>query len=335
MLNSLNMNRPKMKIFFKFLFAPLFCLFQGCSPLGNPVDIEKSDSHYYNRLKSQIRYSPMGNWFELGNTEMKADVESFQVFNSLLSKDKDHVFFKAVAVENAAIDLSTFKVSAAPYMTDIGFDKNYVYAFSRTFKNKGYRGEAKVIDGADFKNYMRTDWDWANDGKHYFYRDKLIAADFDSFQTLNDYFVKDNSSVYVRNEEVFRAFEANVSSFRILGKSNHGIDNKNVYWLPFFTKNSTTLNIIPYKNEAEVEFLNRYFLRIANAIYFDGAIRKDIDADSFEIIDHSYAKDNNHVYFKNKIIPNADPTSFKQLEGSYKYVDKNGIYYEGKLEEKK
>ena len=317
------------------LLAPLLWFLHSCSPLGEPVDAAKSNNHYYNHDKSQIRYSPMGNWFELGNSAMKADINSFEVLNRWLSKDKNHLFYEAYEVKNAKIDRSTFTVKEKDYMTNIGFDKDYVYAFRKVFKNKSHHGVVKIIEYADPKTYERTDWDWANDGKHHFYRDNRIDADFASFKTINDYFAKDDYKAYVRNDTLFAAFDADNTTLQILDKSAHSIDNKNVYWLPFFTKNSPNLLTIPYENEAEVRMLNRFFLRIANTIYFDGVARKDIDATSFEIIDHSYAKDAAHVYYRDKVIPNADAASFKRLEGSYKYTDKNGVYHDGKLEEKK
>lgn len=323
-----------MKSFLKIMAAPILWLFQSCSPLGNPVDSDKSDSHYYNNNASQIRYSPMGNWFELGNSAMKADVESFQVFNKWLSRDNMNIFYEAYKVEDQTIDLSTFKVMNNEFMNDIGFDKNHVYVFTKVYKGNSYHGAAKIIEGADPKTYTRTDWLWAKDGKHHYYRDNPIDADYASFKPINNYFAVDNRSTYVRNDTIFKSFDADVATFKLLGKSSHGIDHKNVYWLPFFTKNSPHLLTIPYEPEAEVEFLNRYFLRIGKTIYYDGKVRADIDGESFEIIDHSYAKDANFVYYKDRSIPNADPESFKPMEDSYKYEDKNGLYHEGKLQEK-
>ncbi|QCW99116.1 hypothetical protein FGM00_02920 [Aggregatimonas sangjinii] len=323
-----------MKNLLKILFAPLLWLFHSCSPLGNPVDPEKSDSHYYNNSKSEIRYSPMGNWFELGNTGMHADVESFEVFNRWLGRDKDQLFYEAYAVTNLPIDLATFRVKDEDYMAHIGFDSNFVYAFDKVYEGDAYRGRATIIDGADPKTYVQTDIDWANDGKLHFFRNHKIEADFDSFQPLNDYFAKDSSRAYVRNDNCFESFGADVASLELLGESSHTIDKKNVYWLPFFTENASNPIALPYADKAEVEILNPYFLRVADTIYYDGQARPDIDNQSFEIIDHSYAKDATHVYYKDNIVENADVATFRRLEGSYKYIDKNGTYHEGRLEEK-
>lgn len=323
-----------MKNLFKILFAPLLWLFHSCSPLGNPVNPEKSDSHYYNNSKSEIRYSPMGNWFALGNTGMHADVKSFEVFSRWLSRDKDKVFYEAYAIKDVPIDLATFTVKNKDYMKDIGFDKNFVYAFDKVYESDSYRGRATIIEGADPKTYVRTDFDWANDGKLHFFRNHKIDADFGSFQPLNDYFAKDSSRAYVRNGNHFEVFKADVATLSILDENSHAIDKENIYWLPFFTENATNPITLPYSDRAVVEILNPYFLKIADTIYCDGHARLDIDTPSFEIIDHSYAKDASKVYYKDSIVENADVATFRRLEGSYKYIDKNGTYDDGKLEEK-
>ena len=76
-----------MKALFRILFAPLIWLAQACSPLGNHVEKDVSDSFYYNKSKTDVIYSPMGNWFELESTKIGADVESFKVLGRHLAKD--------------------------------------------------------------------------------------------------------------------------------------------------------------------------------------------------------------------------------------------------------
>ena len=326
------MRRSQMKTLFKILFTPLLWLLNSCSPLGNPVDIEKSNNHYYDNSKSQIRYSRMGNWFELGNTQIKADVQSFQVLNKWLSRDKDHIFFEAHPVENLKIDANEFYIKNEDYMTNLGFDNEHVYAFETAYKNKKTYSIAKVIENANPKTFMRTGWSWANDKKNHFYGTQKLDTDFDSFEILNDYFAKDSIRGFVRNAKIFEPFEADTPTLHILDESSHGIDKNNVYWITFFTKKGPYLLTIPYTDASKVKFLNRYFLQIDNRIYFDGVFRKDIDTQSFEIINLSYAKDAAHVYYKGQPIEGADAASFKQMEGSYKYQDKNGIYHEGELD---
>jgi len=331
------MYKLQMKTIFKILAAPFLWLLQSCSPLGTPVDEEKSNSHYYNTSKSQIRYSPMGNWFELGNSAMKADVESFEVFNRWLSKDKDHLFFESHIVENSTIDLATFHVKKGDYMGFTGFDKNFVYSFDKVFKNKSHKGVATKIEGADPKTFKRTTFQWGNDGKYHFYQDSRLNADFHSFEVLNDYFAKDKHRIFSRNNDKFEPLSAFVDSFQILDESAHGIDEQQLYWKPFFKNKHMGLITISYEkgNRESIKLLSRSFLQIGDSIYYDGLIRTDIDTISFEVIDHSYSKDANYVYYEGQIIEGADPMSFKKMENSYRYHDKNGTYHEGKRVEEK
>jgi len=335
LLKDLSPNNALPQTVLRLLGLSLVLMVQGCSPLGEPVDPEKSNYHYYNNSKTEIRYSPMGNWFELGNSYIPADVESFSVFSKWLSKDKNQLFFESFPVENNIIDHATFYAKDDLYHADIGFDKDFAYAFVKTYKNKKTQVMAKVIEGANPQTYVRTDGTWANDGTHHYYNNNRLNVDFDSFRTLNDFFAKDKAKTYVRNDSTFTAFESDITSLAILENSNHAIDHKMVYWLPFFTKESANLIAIPYNDKRDVKFLNRYFLKIANTIYYDGSARKDIEAKSFEIIDHSYAKDATNVYYKDQIIPHADAASFGKKENSYLYEDKNATYVKGRMKEKK
>jgi len=323
-----------MKTIFKILAAPIFWLLQACSPIGSEIDPEKSKSHYYGKSKSEIVYSRGGNWFGIGYRKMKADVKSFEVLNGTMSKDKNELFFESFPVERGSLNLDAFYIKKGDYMTRVGFDDKNVYTFSKDYKNKGYHVKATIIADADPRTFERTDLDWGNDEKNHFFKNTKVVADYESFKLLNDYFAKDKYRVFSQNGDTFEPIAALTASFKIIGESSHGIDELQVYWKPFFKNKSLGLITIPYTNEGDVEVINHYFLRIANTIYFDGIARSDIDSNSFAIIDHSYAKDIEHVFYKGDIVMGADPNSFKKMENSYKYIDKNGVYHEGKLEEK-
>ena len=323
------MNQKKAKILFKILFAPLIWLFQACSPLGEPVDEEKSNNHYYNNSKSKIQYSPNGNWFEVQNTTMKADVESFQVFNRKLSRDKNNLFFEAYKVNDHSINLSTFYVKEGDYMGNLGFDENFVYAFKKNY-DQGSKSTLKIVKDVNPKTYIRTDWNWANDGKNHFYKEDKIDVDFESFKVLNEFFVKDKYHVYAKKQELFEPITAIQTSFKIIDQRVHGIDEHQVYWKPFYENKEMGLIAIPYKDNNEVTILNNYFLKIGDRIFYDGIEQSTIDNKSFEVIDHSYSKDVKNVYYRNKIVEGADPLTFNKMKKGYKYADKNGEYDRGK-----
>ena len=87
------------------------------------VDKEKSDSYYYSYNRKQIRFSPMGNWFELGNSLIEqADVASFEVLGRNFAKDKNHIYFKSDVISNQ-VDHASFEVLDGNLVRD----KNHVY----------------------------------------------------------------------------------------------------------------------------------------------------------------------------------------------------------------
>jgi len=317
-----------MKTIFKTLFAPVLWLLQSCSPLGSHVDKELSDNHYYNNSKTKIIYSSMGNWFELGKTEMEADVKSFEVFNRFLSKDKDRIYFKEYPAGDGETDLSSFYVKKGDYLDNVGFDKNHVFNFEKIHKNEADYIEVSVVENADPKTYHRIDWDWAKDGKHHFFRNQKIDADYNTFKVLNDYFGKDSTRTFVRLNQNFEPFLADIKSFKILENSSHGIDEKFVYWLAFFTENKPLITI-PHTGFTDVDYLNRYFLKIVDTIYYDGIEMPKIDANSFQVINELYTKDVNFVYYKNQIVKGADVETFTFSNDGSGIHDKNGRYRDG------
>ena len=60
-----------------------------------------------------------------------------------------------------------------------------------------------------------------------------------------------------------------------------------------------------------VIFVSKICKAQSDSIFFDGVARKNIDAKSFEIIDHSYAKVAAPNHCKDEIIPGADAASFR------------------------
>lgn len=325
-----------MKTILKLLFAPILCLMQACSPLGDYVDEEKSNSHYYNNSKSEIRYSPMGNWFEVGNTKMKADIESFTVFNKWLSRDKNHLFFEAYEVKNNTIDLATFYVKNKDYLSNVGFDKNFVYAFDKVFKNNTYNGQAKTIEGANPKTYVKTNGNWANDGEHHFYNNQLVKVDFGSFENINRTFSKDEHQIYVHYNEYFQPIAAatDVQSFQVLDDGYFAMDNTHVFTMVYSKDNNhAKLASILKTDREEVTLLNEYFLKIGNRVFYKDTYLKELDPANLEIINYSYIKDKNNVYFLGSKLEDADISTFRTV-GKRDVGDKNGIYQEGERVQK-
>ncbi len=269
----------------------------------------------------------MGNWFELGKTEMMVHTKSFEVLTPVLGKDENHVFYEAYPVQNIELSPEEFHIKKGDFMAHIGFDKRHVFSFEKKLINKEYHAVATIIEGADPDTYIQTDFDWGHDGIHHYFRNQKIDCDYATFEIINEYFVRDKNKIFVRPNDVFMPIEGDAESFALLNNSSHGIDKYHVYWLSFFSKENELIRI-PHQNPKEVKFMNRYFLRINDSIFYDGKVMPSIDAQSFEIINHSYAKDSETVYYKNQRMPEADAATFVFENGAAH--DKNGSYRDGK-----
>jgi len=326
------MSKSFLNLFFKILLAPLFWLFQACSPIGEPVDKSLSNNHYYSSSKSDVVYSAGGNWFSVGKTPLHADVKSFKVLSPLFGKDKDAIYYGKCKVQNDRIDINSFYVKQGEFMVDVGFDQKHVFVFNDSKSNGKCHDNAAIVENADPKSYERLDLDWGKDGSNHFYRSKKIEADYGSFKIINKYFVGDNYRIYGRIRDNFQVLPTDPSSFRLFLETHHGMDDNFIYWLSFFTFTKQDIITLPYYNKIEdVQYLNKYYLKIGKDIYYDGRIMSGVDGGKFIVVQGAYAKDDQHIYYKNEIIPDADYTTFRKEENRFSVVDKNGKYRNGKI----
>ncbi len=318
------MPRLQMKTFLKILFAPVLWLFNACSPLGNPVDEKKSDSHYYNSKKTDIHYVPMGNWFELGNSPMNADIESFEVLSRFLSKDKNRGYYTQHPIAEGTLDLGTFNAKEGVYMASIGFDKNHVYLFERTYE-KDQVVHPRIVKGADPKTYVAKDFNWAKDHQNHYYRHQQIEVDYHTFQNLNESFSKDQDSVYYQYLSSFKTIKADVTSFKVLDERYYAVDASHVFFNHYTgNETNTELRTLPIPTGEKVTLLNEAYLQIGPRIYY-GATPIEIDAESHEIVGTYYIKDKNNVYYQDRLVADADAASFGPLD-DYRIGDKNGAF---------
>ena len=195
-----------MKTILKIIFAPVIWLIQACNPLGNPVDQDISDSHFYNKKKTDVIYSPMGNWFELGKTPLNVDIESFQVLNNKFCKDKNHAYYLAAVIEHQKIDVASFTAKTDDWMWHIGLDKEHVYYLERDFKEGETIAKTMLIEGADPNTYKKLDENFAKDDQHYFFDNKMIDVDYASFKKVNKTFYTDKKEAYYFTYQLFKSF---------------------------------------------------------------------------------------------------------------------------------
>ncbi len=321
-----------MKIFFKILFAPFIWLIQSCSPLGSPVDEKISKSHFYNNSKTDIVYSPNGNWFELEASKLEADISSFKALSNKFGKDKNSVYYLGGKVNDPIIDKESFYVKTGDWMWHIGFDKNNAYIFDRNVENGKYRAKATIIQGANPITFVQFDQYFARDDKSYFFDNKMIDVHYATFKQINNFFHLDKNQAYYHTYQLFNNFEVDVNSFNKIDE-NYAYDDKNIYYFAEYVKDRAEkkLQIIPYSNFKNVEIFNKTYLRENDKVFYQGFQVKDVDIDSFEVLNEEYAKDKKYVYFTGILIEGADSATFHYSEKSYQYKDKNHIFRQGEI----
>ena len=316
-----------MKTFLKILFAPLLWLFNACSPLGEPVDVEKSNNHYYNKKKTAVSYSSGGNWFAIGNSPMNVDVESFEVIDGSFGKDKNRAYYMSNPIVYKGLDLDKLYVKEGYYMYNTAFDDNNVYTFIDFYGGEEQIAKVTVVANANPKTFIRLSYAFSKDDSHWFYRDQVIPVDYGSFENINLTFSKDNERVYMHNIKKFKPIEADVRSFKILDAGNFAMDNLHVFSMSYEIDNdeATKLVSIPRKADEKVSLLNEVFLKIGDRIYHRGSYLPDLNPSEVEIIFFDYIKDKNHVYYQGTKLTDADAKTF-EMKGQRKVGDKNGLF---------
>ncbi len=318
-----------MKTFLKILFAPFIWLVHACSPLGSHVEKDVSDSFYFNKSKTDVIYSPMGNWFELEASKMEVDVASFKVLNRHIAKDKNRAYYQSTYIVNPDLDLTSFHTKQDQYMYNIGMDHQNVYLFERNYSSK--ETVYQIITDADPQTFTIIDYDWAKDNQHYYHRYKPVQVDYESFERINNRFHMDKNQAYYHTHELFESFDVDVESFKKIDDV-YAYDKNYVYHFVEYVKDraENELKLIPNPDSRKVRILNSTHFTTGEKIYYQGFEIEGVDINTFKVIHEYHSKDRYKVYFEGIEIVGADAESFHYDDKIYRYKDKNHTYNQGK-----
>lgn len=313
-----------------FLFS---CIGKTVSPFSGPVNKELSDNYYYSKTKTDIRYSPMGNWFSLGNTKVNhADVNTFEVIDREFAQDKNHLYYKYDTIENE-IDKESFRIKDY-----ILFDKNRVYIAKDhlSYKKQDKINDANklfIIKGADPKTFVYLDFNWAKDNKHHFYNYEPLTVDFETFDVLNNNFCRDKDTLYVIKQDGIDATSINPTTVKKINDS-YIYDQEYIYdfeqWIDGQKVNQHFS--FPYKDFSSVKVVEEKYLFIDEKVFYDNEEMTSIDFSSFEIMEATgYSKDKKQVYFLGKIIVDADPSTFSLFNYQLYAKDDKHVFWNGEI----
>jgi len=232
------------------------------------------------------------------------------------------------------------------YYTDgffVYYQSGYLIDFSGYPFNIRHFPMAKRLSGVYFKSIYRVKDEFGNDDLEYiknnryvYFRDiKIKNADPNSFQILNDRYMKDKNNVfYNETKKITTVKNADPESFLVVDSDN-GKDKNHFYWYGEMRKGKEPIlsqdygEVSPYnKDEKFVYYGNQEIL---------GA-----DSETFIVLSQNYAKDKNNVYCydyhgsgeKIKKLEGADVNSFTiyHSDGTEYGKDKGSSYLFCKIE---
>lgn len=298
----------------------------------------------------------MGNWFELGYTEMDANPETFLVLNREFGKDNSAVYWKG---KRQLADVASF------YLDENWIPKDRQYAY---YLSTSWPDTMTVVQGANptaYKPYILKDekynQGWFQDDHAYYLDGHAVEVDYQTFQRLNQVLAIDTNHVYITHREegkpktliaklenkggeVIRVNDlyAQVGSQIVMGSWNAEltaldfeiINSVSVLDDVNIVVNGQLVNdgkLIGEVDVASLEILPGDYLRDRQHAFYDGNIIPDADPASFEMIYEAYSKDRQHVFYKTSILRDADPTKFKMDFAQGTGSDGVRTYREGEL----
>ena len=268
------------------------------TPLAEFVAKDKKQVYYQNFPQPQV------------------DTESFQVKKDGTMRDKDYIYFPALQERGAYtlkilynVDLETY----GSYKGHIGwgYDKNHVY--------QGYSRPVEA-DPASFTflsdNFMK-DKDFLY--TLYFHELKRLQINTDSLVALNETYVRDNTLVYF--------FDMEAADFKSIPFQS--VDSIIALTSPFVIIDNKVYTNGQLLNEGEVDAATFRVLdgycRDTNHIFYSGKA-SPADVNSFEPLLEGFAKDKQSVYYFGNILKDIDVNTFKMINSFY-FTDKNHVYF--------
>lgn len=374
-------------ITFLFLLQAFFC---SCSFLSKKeiIDATKSRCYFYSysgETKSIVyRLKPFN---AIGSTyqKMDADVASFTVLGEDYARDKNNIYYMYRKIEVA--DIASFVC----IKDDLAKDKYYVYYEDKRLinndididsftsdnrctrdKNKVYSNTIKsnpsleyyleTIENANPNTYTKLEYWWGKDDLHYFFGDKKITADVNTFKIENERVGFDKDSIYYLGNK-YRSYKY-TGTIRTIAYNIYYDDNtiynfhthqpptiafENVLSLNIVNEDHPNVFFVDNSLFWELKQMDASQIDVSTFHVIDEVFAKDqykcyylcqeikgADSNTFTSVEEVFSKDKAHVYFKLDILPDADPNSFEFVNTKgflYYYKDKKNKWeYNSNLE---
>ena len=226
-------------------------------------------------------------------------------------------------------------------------DKKYYEMIDGKIYYKEYWDTPVLVKEIDVKTFAELEYSYAKDKNNYYYKNKKILVDKNSFVIENYFIAKDKNNIYVLGRKIPGFASEKLRIYE--GDTRYITDGTDVYFIDTKLMNSDPSTFVILDNETAkdknnvykygeilygadsetFEILGNIYSKDKNKVYSISYPMDKADAKSFKSIGDWYGKDKNFVFYRDDIVENADSKTFKHLE--YKYgIDKNYVYYSNK-----
>lgn len=314
----------------KILFAFIAIFFSSCNKRGL-VDEAKSENYYYSTDKSKILYKKFGgpDVSRLWNykwLEVPADAKSFKVMKGGFGKDAQNIVFGTKIID--FVDYDSFHILD----NDNYIDNKNVYARNLNIIENANPKTYQVIKTFPVYYSKEPTYKWAKDDKHFFFKDSIVAVDYNSFKILSTNFMVDKKYIYTLDFSKFYKYpNENEINTKFTVLSYFMIYSPKYCYLTNFPLDSIKdIKIMPIKNANSVKKygFGNYFA-VDGLVYFQMKNIKNADPNTFEtfikVRGEQMAKDKNHFYLRDEIVQNINP-----IEVIYN-AEKDEFSYHGKF----
>lgn len=257
-----------------------------------------------------------------------SDGKSFEILNEDYARDSGAVYYKQKKLEG--IDSITFEIVYQTYPD--GGAPAYSSGYVKDKNSVLYQGLR--IEGADPATFGLIGYGVFAHDKNFVYgtmAKKLTWIDASTFKIVSSGYFKDKNAVYYGEGKVVE--DADPATFTDLG--GYHFKDKNSVWKAYYSDEGGSvgpLSLIKNADADTFQFVKYSYARDKNFAYYYGEVIPDAIPLSFVVLEQVYSKDNNSVFYLKEKINNADSASFEVVDNTYAR-DKNFAYYRGiKLE---
>jgi hypothetical protein len=278
-------SNQKWKIFGIVLaFFCLICLvitFIGYLYLSDqPPSTVTSNSGYYIR-RTKVFY--LGGFPSTAVEIYGADVNTFQIIDSVYAKDKSNVYFNGFVIPDS--DPATFELLG----TWFSRDKNHVYVSGQIFTD-------------DPENFEIIDGNIYIDSQHIYWSTTIISDDPQNLVVIGSFgfytYFKDSQTVFVNGNAINGA---DLNTFEVINEG-YSRDAENAFYFD---------ELIPDADVESFEALEQQYAKDAAFAYWMGEPIPGSDPATFIVLnaDFECTADATHAYYQDQQIQGFDPNS--------------------------